>query len=115
MPREYKTTTMQDNPSGDTPRYTYAKPTEKSQSGKPRELGTEIESYRLPVIDVDTQKRNFPGYAESHFYSLDEIRQGDDSGTTESDVNAPEMYGESEEGYSTINKKDTRRVNIKGI
>jgi len=71
--------------SGPEPRYRYAKPTDKPQLGKPPHLDTDINNYNLPVIDVQTEKRNFPGYSEANYFSLTDIRQGDYSGTTETD------------------------------
>lgn len=59
------------------------------------------ESYVLPVIDVDNQRRNFPGYTESQPFSLAEILQGDESGTTETDSKTAPKSG----GYSKINSK----------
>lgn len=44
-----------------------------------------IKDYKLPVTDVDTAKRNFPGYEKKQWYSLDELRAGDIGGTTDSD------------------------------
>jgi hypothetical protein len=87
--------------SGPEPRWTYAKPTEKAQPGMPKQLGYDIKAYNLPVIDVQTEKRNFPGYTEANYYSLDEIRMGDESGTTETDDATAPKSG----GYTTINKK----------
>lgn len=84
------------------PRYTYAKPTEKPQHGKPPELGYNIEAYKLPVTDTQTERRNFPGYTEAQVYSLDELRDGDTGGTTETDSKTdPKGSG----GYTKINSK----------
>src|SRR5437016_1765361 len=102
MAREHKTTTTKDNPSGATPRYTYTSPPIKTQPGLPKELGTNIESYRLPVTDVQTHRRNYLGYTESQPFSLEDIRGGDISGSTETD-SATETKGSG--GYTKINQK----------
>lgn len=84
------------------PRYDYAAPTIKKQFGKPPALGYDIAAYKLPDIDVQTQMRNFPGYTESQPYSLDDIRMGDTSGTTETDSKTdPKGSG----GYTRINSR----------
>lgn len=41
--------------------------------------------YKLPVCDVDTERRNFPGTEKKQWYTLDEIREGDFFGTTDTD------------------------------
>ncbi len=102
MPREYKTMSMKDNPSGPTPRYTYTSPAIKTQPGLPPELGYHIEEYKLPAIDVQTARRNFPGYTEAQVYTLDEIRGGDTWGTTETDS---DTHPQGSGGYTKINTK----------
>lgn len=93
---------MKDSPSSAEPRYKYTSPSLKTQFGKPPELGTDIASYKLPACDVDTHRRNFPGYTESVPYSLDEMRMGDISGTTETDSKTdPKGSG----GYTKIYSK----------
>lgn len=96
---------MKDNPSGAEPRYKYAKPTEKPQFGKANQpsnegstLSAHIAAYKLPAIDVDTARRNFPGYTESQCYTLDDMRMGDISGTTETDSDTDKGSG----GYTKI-------------
>lgn len=64
--------------------------------------GPDISSYSLPITDVDTTKRNFPGYAMEMEYSLEEIIAGDSSGTTETDS---KTYPKGSGGYSKINQK----------
>lgn len=64
--------------------------------------GSELSSYKLPVTDVQTDKRNFPGYAVEMEYSLAEICEGDTSGTTETDSVTHKGGGS---GYTKINKK----------
>lgn len=58
---------------------------------------TNISSYKLPVCDVDREKRNFPGY---HEYE-NMLPMTDEGGTTETDSKTdPKGSG----GYSSINK-----------
>lgn len=83
------------------PVYKYAKPTEKPQFGKPPALGYKIKEYKLPVTDTQTERRNFPGYGESTYFTLADMQQGDTSGTTETDS----ATGKSEGGYTKINQK----------
>jgi len=67
-----------------------------------KELGTDIESYRLPVTDTQEARRNFDGYQVEQYFTLDEIRQGDAAGITETDsVTEPKGSG----GYTNINQK----------
>ncbi len=74
------------------------------------DTGDRIEGYKLPIIDTQTEKRNFPGYDKKQWYSLEELRSGDIGGTTdtdtETDVKAPavEPYNKRS-GYSQINRK----------
>lgn len=59
-----------------------------------------ISSYKLPTTDQDKERRNFPGYSEHKVYSLEDLRQGDTSGTTETDSKTdPKGSG----GYTKIN------------
>ncbi|SRR5258708_25862421 len=93
----------------DPPRWTYSKPTVKSQPGLPTELGTDIESYKLPVVDVDTSRRNYPGYDKQEVYTMEDIQQGDISGTTETDSSThPQGSG----GYTKINQKMGKRQHV---
>lgn len=52
-----------------------------------------IKDYKLPVCDVDTEKRNFEGFKKDTYFSLDDMRAGYFGGTTdtdsETDVKAP--------------------------
>ncbi len=48
--------------------------------------GDSIKGYKLPVCDVDTEKRNFPGLDKKQWYSLDDIREGYYGGTTDTDA-----------------------------
>lgn len=63
---------------------------------------TNIESYNLPICDVQTQRRNFPGYSESQVYSLADLQMGDTSGTTDTDS---KTSSQGDEGTTRINKK----------
>lgn len=69
--------------------------------GKIMEQGTNLGSYMLPVNDTQKVKRNFPGYEKRTVYSLEDLKKGDSSGTTETDsaTNSPDP------GYTDINKK----------
>ena len=69
-----------------------------------------IKDYKLPVVDTDTARRNFPGYEEKQWYSLDEIRDGDFFGTTDTDAktDVKDSYQgpyQGKGGYSKINRK----------
>jgi hypothetical protein len=35
-----------------------------------------IKGYKLPVIDTDTAKRNFPGFEKKQWYSLEDLKTG---------------------------------------
>lgn len=62
-----------------------------------------ISQYSLPVKQPN---RNFPHVVEEHFFSLDDIRQGDTSGTTDTDSKT-DKDSKSEgqaEGYTRINR-----------
>lgn len=59
-----------------------------------------IEAYKLPCTDQDKERRNFPGYEEYTPYSLEDIRRGDDSGTTDTDYETHKM-GPGHGGYYT--------------
>jgi hypothetical protein len=87
--------------------YSYAKPTEKQQHGLAKNCGTDIQNYELPLCDVDIQRRNFPGYTEAKVYSIEDIVEGDRSGSTDTDYNTHQNYGtdRSDSGYTRINKK----------
>lgn len=68
---------------------------------------TNIESYQLPITDAQESRRNFDGYQVEQYFTLDEIRQGDSAGTTETDSKT-DSSGSG--GYTTINKKSGRGV-----
>ena len=89
-----------------TTRYTYARPTEKPQPKKEPITSYNIDDYGLPVIDVQTARRNFPGYAEAQVYSLEDMQGGDISGATDTDAYTHEMKGKnSGGGYTKINQR----------
>jgi hypothetical protein len=72
-----------------------------------------IKGYKLPVTDVDTARRNFPGYEKKQWYNLEELREGDYGGTTdtdsETDVKTPGVgpYN-NKTGYSKIQGKSAK-------
>lgn len=70
------------------------------------DLGTDINSYKLPITDVQEKRRNFSGYQVAQPYSLADIQQGDTSGTTETDS----ATDPSDKGYTKINQKKGRSV-----
>lgn len=72
-------------PRGSTPRYTYTSPTLKTQHPFPENCGTDINNYLLPAVDVQRERRNYPGYDENQVHGLEDILQGDFSGTTDTD------------------------------
>jgi hypothetical protein len=38
--------------------------------------GDSIKGYKLPVCDVNHEKRNFPGYKKQMLYSLQDLKTG---------------------------------------
>lgn len=38
--------------------------------------GDSIAGYKLPVVDTQVSRRNFPGYTETQPYSLEEMKTG---------------------------------------
>jgi len=84
---------------------------QKSQAGPPKSSGKvdhdlpkgwiKLADYKLPVVDCDTQRRNFPGYEEAQLVSVEDLKGGDTEGTTETDSKiAPEDRKE----YTKLNK-----------
>ena len=63
--------------------------------------GNKIESYKLPVTDVQKSRRNFTGVQEDEYYGLDKIKEGDCSGITETDS---KTSGKEDGEYSDINE-----------
>lgn len=69
---------------------------------------SDIESYDLPIIDVQEKRRNFSGYQVNQFVTLADLQQGDSSGTTDTDEGT--VGNDSDEsGATRLNKK------IKGL
>ena len=66
------------------------------------EDSSNIASYKLPVCDVDTKRRNFPGYSEENVFTLSDIMGGDESGTTDTDSKTDPK---GSDGYTTIYSK----------
>jgi hypothetical protein len=67
------------------------------------------EDYKLPVTDVQNERRNFPGYEKGSWYSLAELQAGDagksvtdtDSATdTTNDAGAKPMQKQGKPGRS---------------
>lgn len=105
-----RTAPMSGQVSGKEPRYDYASPTIKQQFGKPPALGYDIAEYGLPAIDVQSEMRNFPGYTEANYYSLENIQDGDISGATDSDSATEKLPGRNTGGgYTKINQKSGPR------
>jgi hypothetical protein len=78
------------------------------------EASWHLESYDLPVHNTTTSMRNFPGCEKEEYYTLDDIRNGDWFGSTDTDIETHEHRDESktrdhsrepgkEGGYSKIN------------
>jgi hypothetical protein len=61
-----------------------------------------MDSFDLPDHDVQETMRNFPGYQEKTYMTLEELREGDTKGMTESDE---ETSGQEDGPYTHINKK----------
>jgi hypothetical protein len=80
--------------------------------------GDSIKGYKLPVCDVDTEKRNFPGYDKKQWYNLAELREGDYGGTTDTDadtdVKAPGVgpYN-NKSGYAKGQNKNAKMRSFK--
>lgn len=65
--------------------------------------GVERSAYSLPISNVDTDKRNFPGFTKEFEYTMDDLINGQDSaGTTDTDSET--HSGSSTSGYTRINK-----------
>ena len=66
-----------------------------------------IKDYKLPVIDTQKQKRNFPGYKEEQWVTLDEWRQGDWAGSTDTDSQTDDRQDNPRYKikYTKLNKK----------
>lgn len=55
---------------------------------------------KLSVCDVQRERRNFPGYEEKSYFSLQDIVSGDISGSTETDSKTDKPQG----NYTKINR-----------
>ncbi len=66
-----------------------------------------IKDYKLPVCDVDTEKRNFEGYKKEQWMSLEEFRDGDFAGSTDTDSDTDDRKDNPhfKIKYSKLNKK----------
>ena len=78
----------------------------------------DIHGYKLPVTDVDTAKRNFPGYEKKQWYTLDELRSGDIMGTTDTDSETDKKVGgvkpyNKSEAYTKIQRKGPKMRGFK--
>ena len=60
----------------------------------------ELSQYKLPVCDVQKERRNFPGYSEETYFSLQDIVSGDTAGSTETDSKTDPKIG----NYTKINQ-----------
>ena len=74
-----------------------------------------IKDYKLPVCDVDTEKRNYEGYEKKVYYSLQDLRLGDWAGSTDTDsetddrVDLPQLG----KGYSKMQGKRAKMRSFK--
>jgi hypothetical protein len=82
-----------------------------------------LDSYELPVHD-EKEMRNFPSVGKKEYYTLDDIRNGDWSGTTDTDDVTDEERDRSktrdhsrepskEGGYSKINVTQGKVLNVR--
>ena len=73
------------------------------------DTGDRIEGYKLPITDTQVAKRNFPGYEKKQWYNLEELRTGDLSGTTDTDLGTDNKKDgpdpKQTRSYSKINQK----------
>jgi hypothetical protein len=68
----------------------------------------QIADYKLPVIDTQTQKRNFPGSDKKQYYTMADMQAEGQAGTTDTDSFTGEGGAEWEprgDGYAAIYKK----------
>ena len=60
-----------------------------------------VENFDLPKHDVQETMRNFPGCAKEEYYDLDDMRNGDWFGSTDTDYETHEMkYEEKTKDHS---------------
>ena len=62
----------------------------------------DISEYKLKGTDTQKERRNFPGFEKGVWYTLDELRDGDYAGMTETDS---KTSGKEDGTYTKINKK----------
>lgn len=72
------------------------------------------------VIDVQTERRNFPGNDKKQWYTLDELRQGDFFGTTDTDAETdikepPTGPYAGKGGYSKIYRDAGKGAQMRGF
>jgi len=61
------------------------------------------DGYKLPVCDVDNEKRNFPGPKEYHFVTDEDFfKKGDGPGTTDTDAKTDPRKASNKPGYTKI-------------
>lgn len=75
----------------------------------------EMDHFELPVTDVQESMRNFPGCAEDTYYNMEDIRHGDWSGTTDTDIdteNHDENYMEDIKDYSRKGTRQYDKINL---
>jgi hypothetical protein len=73
-------------------------------TGLSKVSGITMDDYHLPVTDVQTARRNFPGYTVEESTTMQDLVTGETEGTTDTDYATHKHYGE-ESGYTKINKK----------
>lgn len=75
-----------------------------------------IDAYELPATDVQESMRNFPGCDKETYYTMDDIRHGDWSGTTDTDIDTEdhdEHYMEDIKDYSHKGTRQYSKINLK--
>lgn len=72
--------------------------------------GDSIKGYQLPVCDVDKERRNFEGKKKEQWVTLEEWRDGDWAGSTDTDTNTDDRKDNPhwKIKYSKINSKGNR-------
>lgn len=61
-----------------------------------------IESYKLPEIDTQKERRNFPGCEEKVYWTTEELQEGDTRGMTETDKHTS---GKDDGPYTRLQEK----------
>src|SRR5258708_34404767 len=73
--------------------------------GLSKVAGVSIDSYKLPIVDVNKQRRNFPCYEVNQYFTLQDIQSGDTEGTTDTDAETHgPAYDKGESGYTKTYK-----------